>query len=468
MAYRYSSSTNGNHRTVSRTSVLRGRRSAAGRRKTLPPHLLPGVARRRSTAGKAIGVLVGLAVAFFLFFAATVVAGALSTAAAVAATVQQYQEINGSLPNAAVRLSGRLPDDPHSRSQRRPLAGDRRSGLRLADVRSLREDLALPDRRHHRLRGCDLLEPRRCRAVCHRPWRAHHRRWRGIIRRIDHHPATRPLGPSRGDWRRGIHPAQMARGIGGRRARTPVLEARYPHHVPQPDLLRQPLVRHRGGGADLLPQVGGGAEPVRGIAARRHSAAADQLQPGPLSGQRASPAEIRPRPDGQARLRHARGSQRGLRELADRLPRARRRRGGPRPPPFCRVREAVSGREVPRQRLHQGRVQHLHDDRYGVAGPRRGDRCPKRAEPAAVLRGPKRRADRRRPLERRNPGHGRIGRFQQRRDRGPGQHHDVRSATGVGDQAGRLRGGLRAGLDTPAPWFSTRRSGSRRRARPIR
>jgi penicillin-binding protein 1C len=101
MAYRYSSSTNGNHRSVSRTSVLRGRRSAAGRRKALPPHLLPGVARRRSTAGKAIGVLAGLAVAFFLFFAATIVAGALSTAAAVAATVQQYQEINGSLPNAA-------------------------------------------------------------------------------------------------------------------------------------------------------------------------------------------------------------------------------------------------------------------------------------------------------------------------------------------------------------------------------
>jgi penicillin-binding protein 1C len=102
MAYRYSSSTNGNHRTVSRTSVLRGRKSTGGRRNTLPPHLLPGVARRRSTAGKAIGVLAGLAVAFFLFFAATVVAGALSTAAAVAATVRQYQEINGSLPNAAL------------------------------------------------------------------------------------------------------------------------------------------------------------------------------------------------------------------------------------------------------------------------------------------------------------------------------------------------------------------------------
>ncbi len=48
-----------------------------------------------------LGVVVGLTVVAFLFFAVTVVAGALSTAAAVAATVNQYQEINGSLPNAA-------------------------------------------------------------------------------------------------------------------------------------------------------------------------------------------------------------------------------------------------------------------------------------------------------------------------------------------------------------------------------
>ena len=62
---------------------------------------MPGISRRRASAGKVIGVLAGLAVAFFLFFAMAVVAGALSTAAAVAATVNQYQEINGSLPNAA-------------------------------------------------------------------------------------------------------------------------------------------------------------------------------------------------------------------------------------------------------------------------------------------------------------------------------------------------------------------------------
>src|SRR5918999_4705539 len=101
MAYRYNSRSNGNHRSVSRSSLLRARQPVRGRRKTLPPHLLPGVARRRSNAGKTIGLLAGLAVAFFLVFVATIVAGALSTAAAVAATVQQYQEINGSLPNAA-------------------------------------------------------------------------------------------------------------------------------------------------------------------------------------------------------------------------------------------------------------------------------------------------------------------------------------------------------------------------------
>src|SRR3712207_2358622 len=99
--YTYRNSSNGNHRTISRAGALRVRRSPGGRPRSLPPHLIPGISRRRASAGKVIGVLVGLAVAIFLFFAVTVVAGVLSTAAAVAATVSQYQEINGSLPNAA-------------------------------------------------------------------------------------------------------------------------------------------------------------------------------------------------------------------------------------------------------------------------------------------------------------------------------------------------------------------------------
>ena len=99
MAQRFT--TNGHHRPPSRSSVLRSRRAGGRGRRSLPPHLLPGVARRRSNTGKIVGIVAGLAVAFLLFVAFTVIAGALTTAAAVAATVRQYQEINGSLPNAA-------------------------------------------------------------------------------------------------------------------------------------------------------------------------------------------------------------------------------------------------------------------------------------------------------------------------------------------------------------------------------
>ena len=101
MAQRFTS--NGHHR-VARFTTIGGPRRNAGvrRRRPLPPHLLPGTTRRRSSAGKALGILAGLAVALFLFFAVTVVAGAISTAAAVAATMQQYEEVNGNLPNAAL------------------------------------------------------------------------------------------------------------------------------------------------------------------------------------------------------------------------------------------------------------------------------------------------------------------------------------------------------------------------------
>ena len=64
----------------------------------------------------------------------------------------------------------------------------------------------------------------------------------------------------------------------------------------------------------------------------------------------------------------------------------------------------------------------------------------------AVLQRPQRGADRRRALERRDPGHGRLRQLRRRGAGGPGQHHHLGAATGLGDQTGRLRGGLRAGL----------------------
>src|SRR4051812_2112133 len=94
-------SANEKHRPASRSSVIRGRHARGIRSRSLPPHLLPGVTRRRASAGRVIGILVGLTLTAFFFFAITIVAGALSTAAAVAATMRQYQEVNSSLPNAA-------------------------------------------------------------------------------------------------------------------------------------------------------------------------------------------------------------------------------------------------------------------------------------------------------------------------------------------------------------------------------
>ena len=100
MAQRYAS--NGHFRAPGRAGI-RSRRHVPGyRRRALPPNLLPGIARGRSNAGRIVGIVAGLAAALFLFFAVTVVVGAMSTAAAVAVTMRQYQEINGSLPNAAL------------------------------------------------------------------------------------------------------------------------------------------------------------------------------------------------------------------------------------------------------------------------------------------------------------------------------------------------------------------------------
>src|SRR5262245_15188461 len=92
---------NGKYRVVSRGKAVRSRRPGALRSRSLPPHLLPGMTRRRSNTGRILGIVVGLTLTALFFFVITIVVGALSTAAAVAATMRQYQEINGSLPNAA-------------------------------------------------------------------------------------------------------------------------------------------------------------------------------------------------------------------------------------------------------------------------------------------------------------------------------------------------------------------------------
>jgi hypothetical protein len=124
----------------SRTRLYQDRmtagRAGAGtrRRKPLPPHLLPGTSRRRGNAGRLVGILAGLAAAVFLIFAASVVAGALSIAAAAAATMQQYEEINGSLPNASHVAADTFQTTRILDRDWQPAAGSRRSGYGLANL----------------------------------------------------------------------------------------------------------------------------------------------------------------------------------------------------------------------------------------------------------------------------------------------------------------------------------------------
>ncbi|MCC6313857.1 MAG: transglycosylase domain-containing protein [Thermomicrobiales bacterium] len=92
---------NGSHpdtpRDAARRRALRARRSGA----PLPPHLLPRARRGQRGASVALKLAVALAALLVVFGVGTLVLGAISTAAAVSATMVSYREVNASLPNAA-------------------------------------------------------------------------------------------------------------------------------------------------------------------------------------------------------------------------------------------------------------------------------------------------------------------------------------------------------------------------------
>ena len=113
--------------------------------------------------------------------------------------------------------------------------------------------------------------------------------------RLDDHAAARPqpLHLARAD----VH-AQAARGVPRGQARRQVVEAEDPHDLPEPDLLRQPGLRRRGGRADVLLEAGEGADARAGRAARRPAA-------GAVAGTTRS----------RTRARHARGATQVLRAM---------------------------------------------------------------------------------------------------------------------------------------------------------
>ncbi|CAN5845638.1 PBP1A family penicillin-binding protein [soil metagenome] len=74
------------------------------RNRTLPPHLLPGAARREKKPqfmGGPIGILTTLGVVALLFGIVFVVVTVISTALGIAGTMAAYREVNAELPNAA-------------------------------------------------------------------------------------------------------------------------------------------------------------------------------------------------------------------------------------------------------------------------------------------------------------------------------------------------------------------------------
>ncbi len=130
------------------------------------------------------------------------------------------------------------------------------------------------DDRH---RGQALLRARRARCRRHRARRRGRHQGRRARRGwIDDHPAARPepLHLARED-----RSAQGERGVPRLEARRRVVEAADPDRVPQSELLRQPRVRHRGGGADVLLEAGEGPHALRVRAHRRAAPGSVDLRP---------------------------------------------------------------------------------------------------------------------------------------------------------------------------------------------
>lgn len=96
------SSLSGSHSDPRRIAAGQRARRAADGRKKLPPHLLPGIARRRKSNSTMVKRFIVVGVFVFLgLFVTTILATAISTAAAVGGTVEAYRRVNAGLPNAA-------------------------------------------------------------------------------------------------------------------------------------------------------------------------------------------------------------------------------------------------------------------------------------------------------------------------------------------------------------------------------
>ena len=148
----------------------------------------------------------------------------------------------------------------HVRLRRRRIAARRHPGRAESATGSAHAHQSVGAEGDGRHRGPTVLRARRTGRRGHRPRAVGQRQGtRGRAGRLDDHAAARPepLHLSRAHAR-----AEGQGGVPRGQAQPRVAEGADPRHVPEPGLLRQPRVRHRGGGADLLQQAGPIAEPA--------------------------------------------------------------------------------------------------------------------------------------------------------------------------------------------------------------
>ena len=194
-----------------------------------------------------------------------------------------------------------LPGGDHQRLLRR--RGDPHGVLRgvRPHLGGLRDAPAARGSRRRRVRGPHLLRERGHRPARHRPRPVEQPAWPAHPGWVDDHPAVR-----RAVLRRDHHllHREVQGGHPRDQDRQPAGQGGDPRELPQHDLLRARLVRHRGGGAELLRQA---RERTHGLgvgaAGRRHPLTL-QLRPGRGPGDGGTAVEPCARPDGGGRVDH--------------------------------------------------------------------------------------------------------------------------------------------------------------------
>ena len=216
-------------------------------------------------------------------------------------------------------------------------------------------------------------------------------------RRFDHRAAVRQELPVAGDRadrrrearRRGDHPrAQAARDPDGAHAGQDLHQARDPHPLPEPGVVRQRRVRRAGRGADLLRHQRLGPELAAGGAAGGHGAVDQRAQPLHQPRRRVGAAKLgaghhdREHPAGGRRAARRQGQPAGHAAAAQRA--AARLHRGRRSRVLLRLRAGVP---VPRRdQQGTGRPRRLPDPHHagpGRAGPGQGGHRPVRQPDAA-------------------------------------------------------------------------------------